>query len=595
MAARKPGAPSEPDMAALRKEVKRWKLKPGRWFARLLLVAGLASLCLYDAQIRHWLAVSESVTWQYHSREAFLTSLRTSAWHAAGHALPFFLLGLLLPFAIGKTSTDRLTYKRGLLTILFAVGLTTVVCGIRKEAFPDLWDVTIPVIGCLVGLRIGSAAIQGKKALLWLIPQTCAHLLLFGIGLLTLVYFAADVEPLIEEETQYSQAEKRLVAKRIRQTIQQQHGSQRQLRLSEEDVNILATWGLETAAVDAKLWLGLEEETLDIHASREVPIPRIGSRYFNLHAKLRMQIDAGQASFQLQQLQVGRLALPAFACNSLGNAIFNLLMTNEDVQQTVASIESLKIETESVELIGNKEAVQDHLLASLTEQFGVQGDLVAATAEHINHLLLHAGDLPQGDERFVGVLQHSFSFAQERSLEHDPVLENRAALLSLGILMGHHRVGKFVGSPELPQMLADARRQLGSVTIRGRRDWTKHFSVSAALVVLADATTSDVFGVLKEELDSEGGSGFSFGDLAADRAGTLFAEAATRDERSARFMQRRLSAGPRIGQVFPPAADLPEGLSAEELQVRYGGIGGPGYRQLEQEIEQRLQQCELLR
>ena len=103
---------------------------------------------------------------------------------------------------------------------------------------------------------------------------------------------------------------------------------------------------------------------------------------------------------------------------------------------------------------------------------------------------------------------------------------------------------------------------------------------------------SDAAGLLKEELDaSRGGSGFSFADLLADRAGTTFALRATSDKVSARAMQDRLARGFLIEEFFPPAADLPEGIPDAELQSRYGGVGGQAYNRLIEEIEQRIATC----
>ena len=59
---------------------------------------------------------------------------------------------------------------------------------------------------------------------------------------------------------------------------------------------------------------------------------------------------------------------------------------------------------------------------------------------------------------------------------------------------------------------------------RRRADWTRHFTLSGGLTVMSAVGPSDAAGLLKEELDADGGSGFSFGDLMADRAGTTFAE-----------------------------------------------------------------------
>jgi hypothetical protein len=127
--------------------------------------------------------------------------------------------------------------------------------------------------------------------------------------------------------------------------------------------------------------------------------------------------------------------------------------------------------------------------------------------------------------------------------------------------------------------------------VRGRGDWARHFAVSGALTVLSAVAPSDAVGLLKEELDADGGSGFSFGDLLADRAGTTFADVATRDDASALRVQQRLAGGFRVDDFFPPAADLPEGIADAELQSRYGGVGGPLYRQQTAEIERRLATC----
>ena len=61
--------------------------------------------------------------------------------------------------------------------------------------------------------------------------------------------------------------------------------------------------------------------------------------------------------------------------------------------------------------------------------------------------------------------------------------------------------------------------------LAGRRDLLQQFIVSAGLRVLAENGVPMAIGEFKELLDSRsGGSGFSFVDLAADRAGLRFAD-----------------------------------------------------------------------
>jgi len=53
----------------------------------------------------------------------------------------------------------------------------------------------------------------------------------------------------------------------------------------------------------------------------------------------------------------------------------------------------------------------------------------------------------------------------------------------------------------------------------------------------------------------------------------------------------RVRAGVRVADFFPDVRDLPEGLSREELEQRYGGLGGAETQRIVAEIRSRLAQC----
>ena len=184
-----------------------------------------------------------------------------------------------------------------------------------------------------------------------------------------------------------------------------------------------------------------------------------------------------------------------------------------------------------------------------------------------------------------------FTLARDRSVRRDPVAENRAGIFALGMLLGHDRIEEFLGPVHASREHDAARRLLNRVALRGRADWTKHFCLAAALVPLSDMAVSHAAGLLKEELDAGGGSGFSFSDLCASRCGTLFATKVTCDRESARAMQNRLAHDFHGNDFFPPAADLPEDIQDAELQSEYGGVGGAGYTRLIEEMERRIADC----
>ena len=130
------------------------------------------------------------------------------------------------------------------------------------------------------------------------------------------------------------------------------------------------------------------------------------------------------------------------------------------------------------------------------------------------------------------------------------------------------------------------------VTLAGRSDLPLHYLISAALASTSGTSLADAVGLYKEMSDSRGGSGFSFNDLAADRAGTRFGERAMSD---AARLQAQLAPGLGESGLLPRIDDLPEALQAGALTRRFGGVGGDAYKQMLVEIESRLDTVSVLR
>jgi hypothetical protein len=274
----------------------------------------------------------------------------------------------------------------------------------------------------------------------------------------------------------------------------------------------------------------------------------------------------------------------------LGPVIGVLVQAERRARPVLAGVQSLEISPGRATLVYRRMELPPGLLARFIWGTGSNEAMRLAVRSHVERLLEAAPRLPRGEPRLGAAVEVAFARARERSAASPPVLENRAALLALGILLGHRRLEDFVG-PVMDERDWRWAAPLARTTLRGREDWTKHFFVSAALTVLSAQAPSDAIGVFKEELDAGGGSGFSFGDLLADRAGTTFALVATRDAAAARTLQERLAAGFRVDDFFPEAADLPENIQAAELEARYGGVGGRLFRQYAAEVERRLWSC----
>jgi len=222
---------------------------------------------------------------------------------------------------------------------------------------------------------------------------------------------------------------------------------------------------------------------------------------------------------------------------------------------------------------------------------GISNDLYDDARATGLYVLDAAEQIPKGDAGFAKLMELAFAFAEDNSHGRDLVPLHRAAILALGAILGEEKVVKVakreINLARLPQVQALRQR----ITLHGRPDLSQHFWVSAALAVLSDDTQSMTVGIAKEMMDSAGGSGFSFVDLCADRAGTLFTLAATRDEACAQALQRRLRQGAVIVDFMPHPLDLPEGIMRNDFHEAYGGLGGEGTKRVVEEIRRRLASC----
>lgn len=162
----------------------------------------------------------------------------------------------------------------------------------------------------------------------------------------------------------------------------------------------------------------------------------------------------------------------------------------------------------------------------------------------------------------------------------DPTDGRRAAIFVLAAYLSEKNLARV-----LPEAAHWPRMPPVAPTLLGRIDSAQHFVISAALAAWAGEPLADAIGLYKELADARHGSGFSFADLAADRAGTTFGELLLkRPERLDQLLRQPIE----DTQLVPALAGLPESLSEAEFRRRFGHAGSPAYQQLAAEIEQRI-------
>ncbi len=172
------------------------------------------------------------------------------------------------------------------------------------------------------------------------------------------------------------------------------------------------------------------------------------------------------------------------------------------------------------------------------------------------------------------------ALARERSAAGDAARENRAALIVLTFFANGRNLALL--TPAARNWPAPAPR---TVTLAGRDDFPKHFLISATIAAESGGALADAVGLFKEVDDSRGGSGFSFNDIGADRAGTRLGELAVQ---SPAKLQDALARGAKEADFMPDVRDLPEFMPEAEFKRRFGGIGASAYQKVMNDIEARI-------
>lgn len=296
--------------------------------------------------------------------------------------------------------------------------------------------------------------------------------------------------------------------------------------------------------------------------------------YLNLEATL---IETTELP-QLQSVNIGKLSLPDALTDMLLPQLVRWLRDSPEYRTGLDTLRLVKMSPDELSIFYRWEGgVSDEVRASVIDKvererlLRYQSLLAANSRRHGAAVSL------------AEVLPPLVRLAGERSVNGEVLAENRALILVTTFYVLGISLERIL--PEAAGWPRPARR---TVTIDGREDFAKHFMVSASIAAYADTTLANAIGLYKEVEDSRSGSGFSFNDIAADRAGTKFGEKAVASESSAQQLQRRVTAGLKDSDLMPVWSDLPEFMPEAEFKRRFGGVDAPAYRGMMQKIEQRV-------
>jgi hypothetical protein len=409
------------------------------------------------------------------------------------------------------------------------------------------------------------------KLILWLL-----FLSPFVLGLL--FWLALSDTPLVSEQPSLSRDDMLRAKAIVKQHKEQQSGDRPlHLVLSERDLELAGTY-LLWHLTESGLKIDIRDDLLEARAT--LRIPGFPSRpYLNLQLQLRDQ----QGKPNLVHLQINDYVVPQSVSKQLLAELLIRLYRTDEYRLARSIVDELHLQDKQLALQYNwtPELARQARATFLKEPQQARQAYRSALRRLLQEEQARRLSLSK-------VLPPLFELAQQRSQEADPLSENKALLSVLGYWASSDRTlaTELLGKDAGPPLRFNGR-------LHNRRDLARHFLTTAALVANTGDTLADIAGTFKEVADADKGSGFSFVDLAADRAGIRFGKAATASANQARRIQRLVAAGISEGDIMPDVGELSEGIDLERFKKDFGDLDSPVYRNALRHIDKQIDQCRL--
>ncbi len=405
-------------------------------------------------------------------------------------------------------------------------------------------------------------------------------LLLVGLPLVLagLVFLALDNTPLVVSKVAFTPANieraKRLLDRNDPRKMRQ--GAPRTIVIAQEDLDLAVNY-IASRYARGSTSIVLQDGSATVRATFELP-----GNPFGRYANLDLALTETPYLPRVEQAHMGRIPLPAFVCNWLVKEGMARLQDHTDYSAAADVVKKVSVSDGLLKVVfaWNDKFAGQLKAALVPADDQVRWQVYQARLIELTSRPVRGRNLPL-EELLPPMLQ----LAQQRAggAGDKAAAENRALIVVLAFYVNGKGLAALV--PAARDWPAPIQRV---VTLAGRTDFPQHFLVSAALAASVGSPLSDAVGVYKEVDDSRGGSGFSFNDIAADRAGTRFGEMAAASAAGAAKLYRLAGRGLHEGDFFPEVKDLPEFMTEADFKRRYGGIGQPEYMKMVTEIERRI-------
>ncbi|WP_333874881.1 hypothetical protein [Methylobacter sp.] len=350
------------------------------------------------------------------------------------------------------------------------------------------------------------------------------------------------------------------------------------IELNEADLNLAGNYLLNRYSKSAAD-LDFKNDELRFKVTMTLPANSLG-KYLNI--SFRLGNVEGSDLPVITKFKAGKLLLPAKLAAFVIDTFIQHSSLNEYFILATRPLKAVKIDAEKLTITyyPNKDTlIQARNFLTHTGDNSTlniyQQKLADIVAKHDPEWRLSLADL----------LRPLFELAYQRSTLETAIDENRFVISAINDYVNKQETKKLLSTPDSTPVAG----QQYSAFLYKRIDLAQHFIGSAALTASVNKQAAQIAGEEKELSDAqEGGSGFSFIDLAADKAGTRFGEMATSSPENARKMQKAMSGIKDYSDFMPDPRDLPEHMNEADFKQRYESVNSPVYQELSKQIDARI-------
>lgn len=358
----------------------------------------------------------------------------------------------------------------------------------------------------------------------------------------------------------------------LRSMTSMQHKGLHTIALNEHELNIVTHYLFNLYHAGA-VQLHLRQHQLDIRI--QFPLV-LANQYATISLSFIQQKNS--PLLLLDELSIGNVKIPKNIVRFSYQQFINASTNNSYLKLAFHSLQALDISTEKIVLTYFSQfdtLFNPTARLSSAEQKTLllyQNKLNEIVRLHNQKWLLSLAEL----------LKPLFAMAQQRSSLSNPIVENRLAIIAINEYVNKN------SSQFLFATQAEKQQQHYNVFLYKRGDLAQHFIASASLSATLNKHLSATLGEQKELRDAKMGSGFSFIDLAADKAGSYFGDIATLSFETAQLIQKNMSEINDYRDFMPDPRDLPENINHTDFLKNYGSVNTDNYKKITTLIDQKI-------